>query len=434
MKMFNAKDTKKTSKKWAWLTMLLIGILAVGTVSCDEDDSDDNNTVTPEPEEVESAYMIPYSVDGASGRVAYLKISENVPEIIDVENSVELGLGVQIFGIGDNPFAWNSNAQTITKYAVDRTDLSVSIEGIISLASLGFGSSFPAPAAVSDSIAYFFDLAEGVAIEWNYKNMEIKEVLNVEPYADYIISNEFVSFIPYVEGEKILMSIRERPITVCCDIGNINGIGATVAVFDVATKTLKYNSDDTSIAAFNEVRIDTDGSIYVIPTRENAFFEPYYNYTGTSSPHVILKLNQDGTFDPNFSFDLASVIPDLEIIEIIPAILNGKAIVQYYSSDDASLDTVAFDDKLAVPRTFGTKSVAVDLATGEVTEFTAFEKYDFTAFVPETRGELYVVGYSQVVNPFDRVHFLRVNSFDSYTELTTYDNIAGGTLFKLWGD
>ncbi|MGD1895063.1 MAG: hypothetical protein ACFB15_31275 [Cyclobacteriaceae bacterium] len=425
--------TINTRKRWAWLTMLLIGILTVGTVSCDEDDSDDNNTVTPEPEEIASAYMTVYGVDGPSGRVRYINISENVPENLDVSNSIELGLNTFAFGIGDRPFSWNVNAQTFTKYSVDRTDLSISAVGIVSLASVGFNNPFPNPAVVSDSIAYLFDLTEGVAIEWDYENMEVKEVLNIEPWTDHISGDEFAVTVPKVIGNKVLMSIREYPLSTCCNIGNMNGIGATIAVFDVASKTLQYNSDNRSIAAFNTVRVDNDGSLYITPTRENAFLEPYYNYTGPSSPHVILRLNQDGTFDPTFSLDLASVIPDLEKIEIMPAVLDGKAIVQYYSSNDVSLDTVAFDDRYGIPRAFGTKSVAVDLTTGDVMEFTAWADYDYAEFLPETRGELYVVAYSMEVNPFDRSHYLRVNSFDNYTELSTYSVAAGG-LFKLWGD
>ncbi|MEM9833742.1 MAG: hypothetical protein AAF944_24140 [Bacteroidota bacterium] len=423
-----------TNKRWAWLTMLLIGILAIGTVSCDEDDSDDNNTVTPEPEEIESAYMTAFRIDNPQGRVFYISISEEVPENLDVSKALELGSNIQPFGIGDNPFAWNSNAQTITKYAVDRTDLSISVEAIISLASVGFNSPNLVPAVVSDSIAYFFDLAEGVSIEWDYENMEIKEVFNIEPWTNQISGDEFANTWPLVVGNKVLMSIREYPLSTCCDIGNMNGIGATVAVFDIASKTLQYNSDNRSISAFNRVRIDNDGSLYMVPTRENAFFEPYYNYSGSSAPHLIQKLNQDGTFDPNFSFDLATAIPDLEKIEIIPAILDGKAIVQYYSSDDVSLDTIAFDDRYAVPRSFGTKAVAVDLATGGVTEFTAWADYDYAEFLPETRGELYVLAYSAEESAFDTSHYLRVNSFDSYTELSSYRGFAAGFLVKLWGD
>jgi hypothetical protein len=47
----------KTSKKWAWLTMLLIGMITVGITSCDDDD----NNMNPDPDngqEVESAFFI----------------------------------------------------------------------------------------------------------------------------------------------------------------------------------------------------------------------------------------------------------------------------------------------------------------------------------------------------------------------------------------
>ena len=413
--------------------------------ACSDDDPapnpDPNTQVDPDPDtdpepdpDIDSGYLTAFGVDGPQGRVIYFDISENVPDNLDISNALEVGLNVRPFGIGDNPFSWNSNSQTITKYEVDRTDLSITVEGIVSLASLGFNSTFLTPAVISDSTAYFFDLAEGVAIEWDYENMVINEVINTETWLDYISGDEFAVTIPRVIGDKIFMSIREYPLRACCDIGNEAGIDATVAVFDTVSKTLEYVSDDRLMAAFNQIRVDADGSIYIVPPRENAFIEPYYDYSGTASPHLVLKMNQDGTFDSNFEFDLASVIPTLEKIEIVPTVLDGKAIVQYYDSRDVSLDTVAFDDRYSVPRSVGTRSVSVDLTTGEGLEFTALADYDFTDFLPETRGELYVVAYSQEVNPFDVSHILRINSFDSYTELSAYRNIAAQFVIKLWGD
>ena len=414
--------------------------------ACSDDDpapnSDPDTQADPDSDpdtatELESAWMVSYRVNGPAGSVWYFSVTEDVPQTLEVGSSVELGLNSNVFAVGDNVYDWDGNAQTITKWGIDRTDLSASPEGILSVASVGFNPFIFTQAVLSENQSYLIDLAEGVIIEWNPTDMTITEVIQVEPmdqfqYGELIFTGEI-----HVVGDNLIIPIRQYPPEICCDIDASN-IGALVAVFDTNSKTVQYNVDNRLTSTPNYVRIDRDGTIYAVPIRENGFTNHYYNLPADApSPHLVLKLNQDGTFDTDYSFDLdAALNNNIEFIESVVAVLDNKLILQYYDSRDVDLDDVPFSERYD-SRSVGTRSVVVDLSTGEVNDFEAFGSYDFAAFTPaedNTGNDVYVLAYSSVEEPFDTSHFLLANSFDSYTELTAYSNIAAGRLVKLWGE
>ena len=203
--------------------------------------------------------------------------------------------------------------------------------------------------------------------------MTITEVIQVEPmdqfqYGELIFTGEI-----HVVGDNLIIPIRQYPPEICCDIDASN-IGALVAVFDTNSKTVQYNVDNRLTSTPNYVRIDRDGTIYAVPIRENGFTNHYYNLPADApSPHLVLKLNQDGTFDTDYSFDLdAALNNNIEFIESVVAVLDNKLILQYYDSRDVDLDDVPFSERYD-SRSVGTRSVVVDLSTGEVNDFEAFE-------------------------------------------------------------
>lgn len=417
-------------KKQVWASLVLITTISIGIFSCGDDDEGD---VTPNGEEVKSAWMTSFGVDGPAGRVRYFSISEDVPQTLDISSSVELGLNQSVFAVGENVYNWDGNAQTITKWSIARTDLSAAPVAILSVASIGFNPFVFTQALVSESQGYLIDLAEGLIIEWNPSDMTITEVIQVESMDQFQYGEFIFTGAAHTVDSKVIIPVRQYPPDICCNIDASN-MGALVAVFDANTKTLEYKVDNRLISTPNYVRVDRDGSIYVVPIRENGLTNQYYDLPSNApSPHLVLKLNPDGAFDPNFSFDLDDVL-DIELIELVVAVIENKLILQYYDSRDVDLDTVRFADRYAA-RSVGTRSVVVDLATGEVNDFEALAAYDFADFLPdETGDEVYVVAYSSVNDLFDTSHYLLANSFDSYTELSAYRNIAAGRLVKLWGD
>ena len=115
MKILNFK---KTIKNYTWATMLLIGALAFGITSCSDDDSTD---VNPDGQEAESAWMTPFIVSTPECFIHYLTVTEEIPEELDLSNSVELGLNANVISFNEHPYVTNGNAKTITKRKEDRS-------------------------------------------------------------------------------------------------------------------------------------------------------------------------------------------------------------------------------------------------------------------------------------------------------------------------
>ncbi|MGD1895059.1 MAG: hypothetical protein ACFB15_31255 [Cyclobacteriaceae bacterium] len=442
MKMFNAKDTKKTSKKRAWLTMLLIGILAAGTISCSEEDDDNGAPVDPGTE-VESAWMTSYRVGTPNGDVFYLNVSEEIPESFDLSRGIELGLGKSVSSFSEHPYVYDANAKTITKWAVNRSDLSLSVEGILSLAASGFDpDGVVYPAYVSETEAYIADLEEGLIIEWNQQDMTITEVHQVEPITSIqpnptLFGSEWI----YVSNEKIFYPIRDWGPSVCCEF-NTNGLGAIVGVFDTRTNTLTYERDSRILASWNFMPEDENGDFLVSSIEPSAFVPKYFDVDSSTLPSftTLLKFNADGTFDPNFAFDLKEVL-DIYAMGSPIAFGNNKAIFTYYDIVDGGLPE-SFDDRFQ-HRQGGVRIVSVDFDTRVASDFTGLAKYNvYVQPTAKIDGTFYHLAGSNDEDGNFISYYLRQDAFDQFTELGAYGVDGSGDasyvlvsqLGKLWGD
>ncbi|MEM9830322.1 MAG: hypothetical protein AAF944_06770 [Bacteroidota bacterium] len=440
MKMFNAKDTKKTSKKRVWLTMLLIGILTVGTISCSEEDDDNGGPVDPGTE-VESAWMTSYRVGTPNGDIVYLDVSEEIPESFDLSRGIELGLGKSVSSFGEHPYVYDANAKTITKWAVDRSDLSLSVEGILSLAAIGFDpEAFVSPAYISETRAYVADVGEGLVVDWNPEDMTITEVYQVEAIASLqpnptLFGPEF----NYVSNEKIFYPIRDWGPSVCCEF-NTNGLGAIVGVFDTRTNTMTYERDSRILASWNFMPQDENGDFLLSSIEPSAFVPKYFDVDPSTLPSftTMLKFNADGTFDPNFAFDLKEVL-DIYAMGSPIAFGNNKAIFTYYDIADGGLPE-SFDDRFQ-HRQGGVRVVSVDFNTREASDFTGLAKYSvFVQPVTKIEGAIYHLAGSTDNNGNFVSHYIRQDAFDQFTELGSYGTDGSGDesfvlvsqLGKLW--
>ncbi|MEM6845824.1 MAG: hypothetical protein AAF632_26680 [Bacteroidota bacterium] len=427
-----------TSKRWAWLTMLLIGILAVGTVSCSEEDDDNGAPVDPGTE-VESAWWSSYSVLTPQGFVVYLKVSENIPTDFNTSNDVELGLDQRVIGFEDHPYVYNPSAQTITKWAVNRNDLSLSVEGILSVGSTGISAeSFANPIIVSETQAFIHDLQEGIMVEWNPTDMTITEVHEIEPLVP-THNNAFAgAFFTYVRGDKLIMPILENRPSICCDI-NTDNMGAKVAVYDINTKTIEYKRDIRLVYNWLFMAQDENGTLYLPPSREGAIVLEYFDVDPSQvpSPHTLLKFTDDGNYDPNFSYDFDQVL-DIAMFDRVSFVFGNTVVLSYWDSNDAQLPA-AFEEWGPWRGQNPQRLVSVDMITNEVEPFTALEKYSNVSFLTRIDGVNY---YAAQTGGFGvgetggstSSHHLRQNADGSFTELNSSSAVSPGLFGKLWGD
>ncbi|MEM6842290.1 MAG: hypothetical protein AAF632_08685 [Bacteroidota bacterium] len=434
MKNFNAKNTKKTSRIRAWMVILLIGILLVGTTSCDNDD--DDNTVTPDPEEpaeVASAWVTGFFVGTPQGRIWYMNVSEEIPNEFNASEAVELGLSKSVISYGEHAYVYDLDGKTVTKWAVDRSDLSLSPVGIMSLAATGFNTTSFYPAFISETQAFMTNLTEGLIIEWNPSDMTVTQTYEVEPLISIHPGGRVIEFQNYVKDGKIFMPIGQDGPELCCSI-NTSEMGATVAVFDVNSKTLQYEKDDRLMATVFRFITDENGDFYVQPIDENSWITEYFDFdpNDAPSPHTVLKFNNDGTFDPNFELNLDDYL-DIEVYAEAVLVADNKIVLNYYDSADDQLDP-SYEDSRAIFGRTNARTVAVDLTSGEVTEFTALSQYDFVILNNRIDGVNYYIAFSTGESAFDTSHILRQNSVNDYTQLGIYSGTAIQWVGKLWGD
>ncbi|MEM6841287.1 MAG: hypothetical protein AAF632_03605 [Bacteroidota bacterium] len=440
MKMFNAKDTKKTSQKKVWIFILLIGMLAVGTISCDEDDNDDNNTVTPEPEEPEevaSAWLTGYFTATPNGRLYYMEVNENIPDETDVSNAVELGLGNRILSFGEHPYSWNDAAGTLTKWNVDRTTLEFSVDGIVSFASNGISGNIGLTIVIaSETEGYVQDIFEGQIVEFNPSTMEITQAItfdlppvpNANPTNGIYFVNDPV-FIP--ETQKILYGISYFP-TGCCDYDGPNGL--IVGVFDTQSKTMEYKQDSRLLAA--ETLIPSgDGFVYAVPSAAAALIRRYMNIDPSviSTVPNVLRIDADGNIDPSFSFNYLSVLPTewarpIEIASgnLVPFSYADSAVWKFGENWDNRFDSFSADDFTPV---------TIDIVTGGVTPFTAFDQYQYASFNHTTNGVDFTVAGTFAVpdeNIEEVSYVLRREDGFNYTQLTKHVGGSMQRMAQLW--
>lgn len=419
----------KPNSQIKWTSALLISVISFGIASCTDDDNDSN--LDPTADEIASGWVTGFNVSTPQGTVWYLRADEEVPEDFNASSSVELGFNKRPYSFGENPYVWDSDARTMTKWEVNRTDLSLSPSGIMSLASTGYSSPVAYPAFISETQAFVTNLTEGLVIEWNPSDMTIIEVHEVDPLVS-AHDNAFVfEFFNYVKNNKIFMPIGQNAPPTCCAI-NTADMSAVVAVFDITTKTLEYIKDDRLMSTVFRFVSDENGSFYVQPIDENSWITEYFEYEPSSapSPHTVLRFNDDGTFDSSFEFNLDDVL-DIEVYSESVLVFDDKLVLNYYDSDDGQLDP-SYDDSRNLLDRINARTVSVDLNTGEVNEFTALSEYDFVILYNRIDGVNYYIAFSTVTSAFDTSHILRQNAIDDYTELGTYSGAAAQWVGKLW--
>ncbi|MEM0940426.1 MAG: hypothetical protein AAGI25_11670 [Bacteroidota bacterium] len=374
--------------KWSWTIFLLIGLIAVGTTSCNKDDEVVNNS-----EEAESAWMYSHNIIGPEGGVTYLGVAKSIPSEPNTTKELELGFDSEAISFKENPYTWNGSAATLTKWNVDKVTLELSVEGILSFASLGI-TSIANAAFTSETQAFVFNLNEGLVVEWNPTDMNIIEVYQVDPLpgAEKLIGGEiYGEFRSYITLEnKILLPTTYIQSSTCCEYVDLGG--TVLAVFDPVSKTLAYNQDDRLISSKDYLLTDNNGFQYVIPAEQQFLLEHYYNVDMDQlpNPYAMLKVNPDGSFDENYSVDFSELL-NTNFIARVGLVYDNEVVVSYIEGDHDF--SASFDDRWAFWGD-GFKSSIINLDTKEVRDFDAFDGYVYTNQVAIIEGVNYFIAWA----------------------------------------
>lgn len=425
MKIFNSKNSVNTKTKWAWVAMLLMGIISTGIVSCS---NDENSDVTPNPgdrQEVETAWLYQFMISSPQGFVHYFQVSEEIPAVSNLEEATEIGFGGRAFAFGNHAYTYNGSAATVTKWDIDRNTLEVTVGGVVSFASVGISGNLGEPAFLSETQSFYQNLAEGVIVEWNPSTMEIKEVYNVPPIPDAGGDVQGFNGAIYPVNGKLFMPLEYTIPGTCCEFFTPNGGGVIVGVFDPATGTLEYVQDKRLINTQNRFMLDDQGNRYTAPVFELSFIDQYFNVDPNTLPGVtkMLKFNDDGTFDPTFAFDYEEALGKTTMLAPASFIFDNKQQVFYF--DTTYIWPAAFEDRFNIDLD-QLKSVVVDLNTKELS---SPETSQFTEITPNPwtiiDGTVYFNGGMDTGNGYASRLLLR-NSANNYTVVSEHIGAGDG--------
>lgn len=423
---FNKMTKINTTKRSAWITMVLLGIISLGINACKTDTDD----TTPDVEEVGSAWVIGYRTETPQGRIYYLEVNKNIPTETNTSEAVELGLNSRIYSYGEHPYTWNGDAATITKWEVNKSSFELSAIGIVSFAGIGVSGNIAAPAFISETQAYTTNLAEGVIVEWNPSTMEITKVHNVEAFPDLGIDNLLFEFNKEITADgKILIPIETNEIGTCCDYP-AEVAGARTAIFDPKTATVTYHVDNRLLGANNAHFTDpVTNSRYSVPVWPNSVAAAFYtNLETLPNPYSLLKVNDDGSFDTGYEYNLGDVL-DITLYFGTSFIYDSK-IVFTYVGDDYTWGS--YDDRYTILYSGNFKAALVDLETNEVKPFNAFSDYT-SARAFGVYDEIPYINASAIDSDGNQTSYLlQQNAIDDFTEVTKH--VGGGIehFNKLW--
>ena len=409
--MFNAKDTKKTNKKSIWILMLLIGILSVGIISCDDDDNNDNNAANPGSGEAESAFLLAYGVRTPEGFITYMEVAEEIPAESNIDEAIELGNLIRVTSFGENPYTWNPSNSTLTRWNIDKTTLEPTQDGLLSFVGTGIEGRPDPPFFLSETQAYFTNFTEGSIVEWNPTTMEIVGEISVEPLPlpsiELDIGREGFSYL--LSDGKILFGVVLGIPAQCCEFADVPGI---TAVFDPAAGSIQYNTDDRMFGSESALLVDENGTRYAYTHFRFGWAEPFFNYNGEKSPGTVLRLKEDGSFDEDFFFDAAEAVP-LSYAVRFGFIFDNK--LQLIYVDDSYEFPASFDDRNEIFDA-AVQSVFIDLDTKEVSSFTALDR--FSNYVPLSNPVDDAPHFFAFEPDFEGIVLIRQDGPTDFSELT----------------
>lgn len=272
---------------------------------------------------------------------------------------------------------------------------------------------------LSETVAFISDLSEGKIVEFNPETMEITKTHNVP------IITRPANFGAYTVGNlykgKIIFPIQWLA-NACCDYST--PLKATIGIFDPATGILTYDTDERTIGLAPKVYIDGNNAYLVPPSGQNDIIK--YHYGALANPHIVLKLNNDGTIDDSYAKDLSVGLSNVTYFRTSTFVSQNKYFFTYSDSEFPK----SFDDRYNSGE-MEFHSVSYDLITNETNSLTFDDKYYIAYTLANIDGVNYFRGVYLAGDTNDTDLFVQ-NSLEDFKAIST---IKGGTfsyLAKLW--
>ncbi|MEM9328495.1 MAG: hypothetical protein AAGA85_22710 [Bacteroidota bacterium] len=414
------RKTKRLSQLW----MALVAFSVFLTSCSDGDEPGLGGGI----DEIETAIAYGFRTETETNSIYYLGVYSDFVDELDVEDAVELGPNQRVYFFGEHPYTWSGDASTITKWNVDKSNLSITQDETVSFAAEGVSGNLGEPVFFSESRAFFFALVEGKIIELDPANMTITTTINVDPvvFEGHVNGAWYDAWIKYTLGDKIYLPV-----------GFIAGSewalpnGAEMAIFDPSTNAITYHLDTRLQAGQYWLPSSDDGRAYVIPGWDLDAEVHYSGAIDALPTQNILRLNSDGSFDQNWAFDmnasLSTLGNPLAVYDVL-TVANNVAVILWREGDEWPTDPAdRYNDYFDQIR-----FAAVNLETGDASPFTAWSNYESVATANELKP-LDGVNYFIASQPENNEEILlRQNGFDNYTEVTKLTGGSIRTAARLW--
>ncbi|MEM6843489.1 MAG: hypothetical protein AAF632_14775 [Bacteroidota bacterium] len=429
MKIFKSKNSVNTGPRWAWTTMLLIGAIAIGMFSCNEDEDSD---LTPDPgdgQEAESGWLHAYWVQQPNGtRPFYVQVDERLPAKVDLSAAVELGVGVAPIPSDDGFFTINTNASTISKWEVDKSTFELSVSSAFSYASTG-AQPVSLPIFLSDDQGFITDLQEGIVVEFNPEIMEITKIHSVEPVTPASGEGYRVRLFDgdVLDNGKIFHSIEYTVEGVCCEFP-FQEPTPYLAIFDPTTGQVEYKTDPRLPIGGRFTTVDADGFNYISPNEYTAVNRHYFNLNGMDGfdKYFLFRLDGNGNIDEGYTYDLTSIL-DIDYGGQVNAVQGDEFLVTYNDIDEWP---EAYDDRWnwwGDPE-FSRISV-VNSSTNDVKPFTGLSNFSLGGYyIGTVEGFNYWSAAGE--NSGALVRQVSFDNFEVVTEVPSGSNMS--IIGKLW--
>ncbi|MEO1097203.1 MAG: hypothetical protein AAFX57_05550, partial [Bacteroidota bacterium] len=172
-----------------------------------------------------------------------------------------------------------------------------------------------------------------------------------------------------------------------------------------------------------------DGAFYMVPNFANSYWEPYFDLTGQGVPYGVLRINADGSFDPDFFVDLTDLV-DITFLRSQFFIYDQNFVLSYLDEADYQHPD-AYSDRFA---SFGQtpELIIVDLVNGNVTDFAGFNGSGFEQgfFLGSVEGENYFSGFNSAT---EQGGLLIQDGINALTTVTVHNgNNDFQAIDKLW--
>lgn len=373
-------------------------------------------------EKISSAFAYGFRMELPDDKNYYLDVFEELVEVLDARKATKLGPNRRVWSYKEHPYVWNADSSIITKWHVNKLDLSLQKGKSISMAQFGISGDLGEPVFYADSVAFFFALREGKIVEFNPEVMTITKMHNVEPiqFDGYVEGAWYDAWNKYTIQDKIVM-----PIGFIAGSSWTLPDGAMVAVFEPQKLQLTYYHDQRLQTCYYISPQDKD-TLYIVPGY-NLDAEVHYSSMEEHLPtQNLLRLKVDGSFDQDFELDLGAILDNPLAVYDVISVTDQEALVLWREGEQWPTDPRNRYDNFYEYLRYS----VVDMRTKEAEPFKALDKYAGLTALQMIDGHNYYM--TILKDEPDMEILLRQNTLYDYTEVTRLKGGSVRMMKRLW--